>query len=341
MLDKRLISLKELNDCKSKINKWYNKQSKILTIITNPYNTALVYLDLISSLLKENKRILYVWGETDVNKEIIEGLKENELKFKYSYINEKEGKENLIFTNFKNINKINDYYDLCIIDDISKFSTTSKEEIREYMEYLYLYSNRILILSVEKIVSMGRSIFLSDLTRNKPFVEPRIITTRVKLDEDMPYTLYDYLMWFKNNNRKVIIFIPSEEKISKLYNYYTEDLKIEDVKIIKFLKNDNLKKIDLLYKSKNRSIFLITNNIRSYVKDTNDIDIVVLFSDDIFYSYKKIIYFCAEVGKNISNDSRIGEVLLVSKEISEDMDKAKEITRGYNKEIWEKGLLNY
>ncbi|MDZ5010980.1 hypothetical protein GNF77_19200, partial [Clostridium perfringens] len=72
-----------------------------------------------------------------------------------------------------------------------------------------------------------------------------------------------------------------------------------------------------------------------------DIDIVVLFSDDIFYSYKKIIYFCAEVGKNISNDSRIGEVLLVSKEISEDMDKAKEITRGYNKEIWEKGLLNY
>ncbi|MDZ7548766.1 hypothetical protein GNF67_18955, partial [Clostridium perfringens] len=134
--------------------------------------------------------------------------------------------------------------------------------------------------------------------------------------EDMPYTLYVYLMWFKNNNRKVIIFIPSEEKISKLYNYYTEDLKIEDVKIIKFLKNDNLKKIDLLYKSKNRSIFVITNNIRSYVKDTNDIDIVVLFSDDIFYSYKKIIYFCAEVGKNISNDSRIGEVLLVSKEIS-------------------------
>jgi len=229
---------------------------------------------------------------------------------------------------------------LCIFDDISIYSKISKEDLRKCVEDLYLYGNRMIIFSIEKVVNMGKSIFLSDLKRSKPFVEPRIITTRVKLDEDIPYTLYDYLMWFKSNNRKVIIFVPTEEKINKLYNYYKEELKIKDVRIIKFLKGDNLKEIELIYKLKNKSVFVITNNIRSYAKETNDIDIVALFSDDIFYSYKRIIYFCSDVGKN-TKDDKMGEVILVAKEISKDMDLAKDMTRGYNKEIWEKGLLNY
>lgn len=339
MLDKKLINLKEFNNCTSKINKWYNKQSKILTIITNPYNSALIFLPLIESILKQNKKILYVWGGTDCNKEIIENLKKNDYKFKYSYMEENDGAGNLVFVNFKNVNKIHDCYELCIIDDISMYSFISREEFREYVEYLYLCSKRMIIFSIEKIVNMGRFISISDLTRNKPFVEPRIITTRVKLDEDMPYTLYDYLMWFKTDNRKVIIYVPTEEKVNKLYNYYIEELKIKDVKIIKFLKGENIKEIDSLYKLKNKSVFVITNNIREYKIDTENINIVALFSDEIFYNYKKIIYFCADVGKNIKGH-KIGEVILVAKEISEDMDLAKEITRGYNKEIWEKGLLN-
>ncbi|MDI9219056.1 hypothetical protein [Clostridium tertium] len=340
MLDKKLINLKEFNNCTSKINKWYNKQSKILTVITSPYNSTFIFLPLIKSILEQNKKVLYVWAGTDFNKEIIEDLKNSNYKFKYSYIEENEGNDDLVFVNFKNINKINNCYELCIIDDISIYSVISKEEFRQSVEYLYLCSKRIIIFSIEKVVNMGRLISVSDLTRDKPFVEPRIIVTRVKLDEDMPYTLYDYLMWFKNDNRKVIIYVPNEEKINKLFDYYTQELKIKDVKIIKFFRGENLRKIDPLYKLKNKSVFVITNNIREYKIDSENIDIVALFSDEIFYSYKKIIYFCAEVGKNIKGN-KIGEVILVGKEISEDMDLAKEITRGYNKEIWEKGLLNY
>ena len=40
-------------------------------------------------------------------------------------------------------------------------------------------------------------------------------------------------------------------------------------------------------------------------------------------------------------DKKYGEVLLVGREITEDMDIAKDMARGYNKKIWEKGLLNY
>lgn len=340
MLDKGLTKNREFNNFTSRINKWYNKQSKILTIITNPYNSTLIFIDLIERILKENKKILYIWGGNEPNKDIVEILKERNLNFTYSYIEEKEGKEDLTFLNFTSTSKIKKNYDLCIFDDISIYSKISKEDLRKCVEDLYLYGNRMIIFSIEKVVNMGKSIFLSDLKRSKPFVEPRIITTRVKLDEDIPYTLYDYLMWFKSNNRKVIIFVPTEEKINKLYNYYKEELKIKDVRIIKFLKGDNLKEIELIYKLKNKSVFVITNNIRSYAKETNDIDIVALFSDDIFYSYKRIIYFCSDVGKNVKDD-KMGEVILVAKEISKDMDLAKDMTRGYNKEIWEKGLLNY
>jgi len=35
MLDKGLTKNREFNNFTSRINKWYNKQSKILTIITN------------------------------------------------------------------------------------------------------------------------------------------------------------------------------------------------------------------------------------------------------------------------------------------------------------------
>lgn len=340
MLDNKLINLKEFNNCTSKISKWYNKQSKILSIITNPYNTSLIFLNIIKSLIKEKSKILYVWNGDGYNRELIESLKKDGLSFKYSYMEEKEVNDNLVFVNFKNIRNIKGCYDLCIIDDISKYSTFSKEEIREYIEYLYIYSKRIISYSIEKIINMGTSFNISDLIRRKVFIEPRIITTRVKLDEDMPYTLYDYLMWFKSNNRKVIIYAPNEEKINKIFNYYTNELKIKDIKIIKFLKNNTVKDIEYIYKIKNKSVFIITNNIREYSKGESGIDIVVLFADESFYNYKKIIYFCADVGKNIKNKN-IGEVLLVGRDISEDMDLAKDMTRGYNKNIWERGLLSY
>ncbi|WP_066895759.1 hypothetical protein [Clostridium nigeriense] len=338
MLDNKLINLKEFNNCTSKINKWYNKQSKILSVITNPYNTTLIFTNIIKLLLKENKKILYIWNGENYNREILEALKKDELNFKYSYIEDKEGSENLVFINFKNIKSIKEYYDLCIIDDISNYSIFSKEELRECIEYIYVYSKRIISYGIEKIINMGMSFEISDLIRTKVFVEPRIITTRVKLDEDMPYTLYDYLMWFKSNNKKVIIYVPTEEKINKVYNYYTNDLKIKDTKIIKYLKKESIKQIDYIYKVKNKSAFVITNNIREYTKGEDNIDIVALFADESFYNYKKIIYFCADVGKATKN---LGEVLLVGKDISRDMDLSKDIARSYNKNIWEKGLLNY
>ncbi len=340
MLDNILINMKEFNNCVSKINKWYNKQSKILNIITNPYNTSLIFINIISMLIKDNKKVLYIWNGEKCNEEILKALKKEKLNFKYSCNKESDETENLVFINSKDIKDVKNYYDICIIDDISIYSTISREELRSGLEYLYVYSKRIISYSVDRVINMGTSFEISDLIRKKVFVEPRIITTRVKLDEDIPYTLYDYLMWFKNNKRKVIIYVPTEEKIHKVYDYYTKEIKIKDVNVIKLLKGDSTIERDNIYINKNKSTFIITNIIREYSLEREGIDIVALFADEVFYNYKKILYFCADVGKNVK-DKSIGEVLLVAKDISEDMDLAKGITRRYNKNIWENGLLKY
>ncbi len=338
MLDNILINGKEFNNCVSKINKWYNKQTKILNIVTNPYNTTLIFLNIIHMLIKEKKKILYVWNGEKCNEEILIELKKEKINFKYSCSKELDGSEDLVFINYKNIKEIRNYYDICIIDDISVYSTVSKEEIRSVLEYLYIYAKRIIAYSVDKVINMGNSFDIGDLMRKKVFVEPRIITTRVNLDEDIPYTLYDYLMWFKNNKRKVIIYVPTEDRVNRVYNYYTKEIKIKDVNVIRLLKGDSSKKIDTSYV--NKSTFIITNYIREYSMKTEGIDIVALFADEAFYNYKKILYFCADVGKN-THDKSTGEVLLVARDISEDMDLAKDITRRYNKNIWENGLLKY
>ena len=62
----------------------------------------------------------------------------------------------------------------------------------------------------------------------------------------------------------------------------------------------------------------------------------MLFSDNEFYSYKDIIYLCG----SLKVDKKfLPEMLLVSKEISDDMYESKKIARGFNQKLWERKLL--
>jgi len=338
-LNNRLVRIEELNKYNYFISKWYRGKRKILTIITSPYNTTLIYKELILFLLKENKRVLYVWDSEEINKELVYALK-SKIKFTYSYISKEEVNSQINFISFKNLHKIKHQYDFCIIDDISLFSKLTKTNIRDAIEYLYLFCKKISIYTIEKIINSGETIYISDLRRNSPFIEPRIMNTKVNLEEEIPYKLYDYLSWFKENKSKVIIFAPYEDNVNKIYENYTELLKAKDIKIIKFLKNDSPKKIEVLYKEKNKAVFVITNNIKDYsALNTSNINIVVLMSNNTLFTYKKLVFLCAEAGKN--SNRTLGEIILVSKILSEDMEVAKNMTRNYNKEIWEKGLLKY
>jgi hypothetical protein len=61
-----------------------------------------------------------------------------------------------------------------------------------------------------------------------------------------------------------------------------------------------------------------------------------MFSDNERYNYKKILYICGQI-RNINQ--KLPEVLLVSNDVSNDMDKAKNMARDFNKKVWEKRLM--
>ena len=84
------------------------------------------------------------------------------------------------------------------------------------------------------------------------------------------------------------------------------------------------------------SIFIITNNCGQYMKNILNVNIIILFADDIYYSYKKIVYMCASLDNSREIQS---ELIMVSREISQDMDCARSITREFNKRLWEKQYL--
>ena len=333
-----MLSYKEFNNCITKINQWYKKESKILTVTTNPYNTTLIYTSIIIEVMRKKGKVLYIWNSEEVNREIIDNIKLKVMNFKYSFLKSGEEEVDITFTSFKNVINIRGYYDLCIIDDISRLSLMNKDNLIELVEGIYLYNKRIIIYSVEKVISMGEKIDIASMVSKKPFVEPRIISTRINLNEDIPYALYNYLNWFIDNKRTVVIYVPTEEKVKKVYKNYSEIPKLENVKIVSLIIGEKVKKIEKLINIKEKAVFIITNYYGDYLSNINNLDVVMLFSDNRFYSYKKILYLCAEAGKD---NEKSGEVLMVSKELSIDMEISKTMARDFNKKIWEKGLLRY
>ena len=55
------MNYKELSYAFKKIMSWYKKKTKVLNIKSRPYNTGFVFFDLISRLINDNKKVVYVF----------------------------------------------------------------------------------------------------------------------------------------------------------------------------------------------------------------------------------------------------------------------------------------
>lgn len=329
------IIIDELQNAISDIHNWYKTDTKTLTIISPPYNSTFIFGDIILDYVKQGKKVLYIWGKFREDKEFIRKLREVNRYFTYSYISSGLGQTNLTFINIENINKISGEYDLVIFDDISTYSKETKEKIREKSERLHTLGKRVIYYLLDSITPLGEKIEVSSIMRKNPFVEPRVITTRINLNEDIPTILYEYLKWFISEGRKVVIYVPTEEQLESSYDYYKNKLKIQGVKLIKYSKKDNTKSLSSVLKYKDKSIFIITNAIDEPLEETGINDGVILFSEDSHYTYKRMVYICGEIGKE---NSSLPELLLVCNEENEEIEKVKDRTREFNKKVWEKRL---
>ena len=332
----RNISREEFDFGIKEIEHWYKSNTNTLSIITAPFNISTIFCDIILKVIKNKKKVMYVFSGEKEDRKLIEKIRSINKSITYCHIKNGTSNSDITFVDFKNIDKINDKYELVIFDDISGFSRLSNYDIKSKYEVLLNLSNRLILYLSESVINFGDKFELVNLSGDKPFVEPRFITTRVNLNNDIPYILYDYLKWFRDNKKNIVIYVPSDEKVQNIYDYYLNKLKFKGVKLIPISKKTDKKSIKNVLKSKDKSTFIITNLMEESLLEYNINNAVVLFADSTKYIGKNLLYMCGALGKI---NTELPEVLFVSNDISYDMDYAKEKARDFNKMIWEKRLL--
>lgn len=339
MLSYRILNLGYIKEKTSEaIYNWGLGKEKILNVILPPYSSSAIFLKTIMSCVLSGKRVLYITGEAEENIELL-GLIKRYTEFRdYSYIRNGFIPVNslLVISNYRTAVKIKDKFDLVIYDDVRSFPEYNNYEIMDLTIKCVNDEGKLICCSIESIFKSQRDIILPVRDNKKPFPEPRYIITRIDIKKDIPFMVYDYLKFSLDNNRKVIIYVPGEDKVECVYNYLCNFKDSLAKNIMYYIKGRSDEKV-LNNFVKVKKAVIVTDDYSDVYSDLRDIDVMVYFTDDERFNYKKLVYFCGKVGKS---DPNRGEVIFLANVESEDMDRAKEITRSFNKEAWEMGLLN-
>lgn len=319
-----------------KIKKWSESLNKgsILNVISAPYSDCDIFLSGVLDLLYKKKKVLYITNEDENNITFLKNLKKKSNFRNYAYFRNKgriDENTTLIFSNHINAYDITDNFDLAIYDDVSCYNEFSKKEIQGLL--LSRNSLKYICYSIEEVLKDG-DVYEHSLL-NTPFVEPRIINTRIDLNKDIPYMVYEYLNWFMESKRNVLIYVPDKDKV-KIIEESLEKLNNNFKNLVLDLDNDYKRSLKLM-KNKDVPTISIITSMYKIPKDVNNLDIIVYFADNVFFNYKKLIFICGKAG--VVSSPSLGEVIFLGNTTTEDMITAKDITRGFNKLAWESGLL--
>lgn len=297
------------------LKKWYVKSNeRFINLICEPYQKLNFIESLISDCLINNEKVLYVGKSRKVCK------------------NEQLNSMNFYFVNFNNIFNIKKNFDLIIYDDVSLYSNKSSIECNEDLMYLKRLSKKIVICSVDKVFNNIKHIEILNNQRKEHFLEPRLITTRVNLETSMPYTLYDYIEWFIREKRILVVYVPNKFNLNKIYEYYTEDLNLENkVKIVKEDKKNSFLKIVNESRFKKEGVIFITDSLHEYFDSIPECDMVIYSFEKDIVDYKKIIFACGALCKDKCTGR---EVILLSNEEGDNIETARRLARGFNKTLW-------
>ncbi|WP_288678250.1 hypothetical protein [uncultured Clostridium sp.] len=302
------------------LKKWYVKSNdRFINLICEPYQKLNFIESLISDCLINNEKVLYVGKSRKVCK------------------NEQLNSMNFDFVNFNNIFNIKKNFDLIIYDDVSLYSNKSSIECNEDLMYLKRLSKKIVICSVDKVFNNIKHIEILNNQRKTHFLEPRIIITRVNLETSIPYTLYDYIEWFIREKRILVVYVPNKFNLNRIYEYYTEDLNLENkVKIVKEDKKNSFLNIVNESRFKKEGIIFITDSLHEYFDSTPECDMVIYSFEKDIVDYKKIIFACGALCK----DKFTGrEVILLSNEEGDNIETARRLARGFNKTLWKESEI--
>ena len=297
------------------LKKWYVKSNdRFINLICEPYQKLNFIESLIGDCLINNEKVLYVGKSRKVCK------------------SEQLNSMNFDFVNFNNIFNIKKNFNLIIYDDVSIYSNKSSIECNEDLMYVKRLSKKIVKCSVDKVFNNIKHIEILNNQRKEHFLEPRLITTRVNLETSMPYTLYDYIEWFIREKRILVVYVPNKFNLNKIYEYYTDDLNLENkVKIVKEDKKNSFLKIVNESRFKKEGVIFITDSLHEYFDSIPECDMVIYSFEKDIVDYKKIIFACGALCKNKCTGR---EVILLSNEEGDNIETARRLARGFNKTLW-------
>jgi late competence protein required for DNA uptake (superfamily II DNA/RNA helicase) len=317
---------------------WDKNREKVLNIVSVPYNSSVVFLEIILKYVLQKRKVLFITNEVDGNIGLLEIIKTCTNFRDYTYFRKKNHIKNLnatlYITNHENALNLGMEFELVVYDDVCSISSYRKYEILDLLATYYREETKIICRSIEPVFRNSSAIDMPVRDYKLPMTEPRIITTRIDINKEIPYVIYEYLNFSVICERKVIIYVPDDKRGENVYNYLSIFRDSLHNNIIIYNRTTKKNMVNFLKNKRGILIMNYNDHINSYMKDT---DIMVYFSDDKFYDYKKLVYMCGKVG--IRPGLNAGEVIFLANEITRDMEIARDIIRNFNKSAWELGLL--
>lgn len=330
------ITLKE--SLEEKLLKYFKAKACNINIISFFYNTPRIFKKLILYALAQKKTVLYITNENVNDVFLVNILREEGVicnclgpQLTTSL------KSGLNVVNHNGALYLDEKFDLVIYDDINSMPLYNKESIKKLLESCCADYGTMIAYSVEQVFTSEVTLFQCPNNNGKPLIEPRIINTRINVNEDLPLVVYDYLKWSIISNKKVVIYVPDDKKVDNIYNYLI-NFKDELTKNIFSYKSCGKKHESLTKFLAKAKAIMVTNCFENSDVDLTGINVMVFFAEDEIFNYKKLVYLSSRASRSKSLER--GEVIFLSNELSEDMDNAKDILRELNKRAWEAGFLN-
>lgn len=320
------------------ILQWCNGNEKLLNVISPPYNTMLIFMEAVLYYVRHGKRILYITDEKHKSIQLIRSLRTYTDFKQYTYLknNSDIGNYFLVFSSYNKAVQIEEKFDLIIYDEIRSYPKYSKAQIGNLIKSHEKEEGKIISYSIDESFNAGRDIFLNIRSNKIPLVEPRLIMTRIDVNKEMPYAVYEYIKWSMNIDRKVIIPVPDKVKLFNVMSYVCKACNTLTRNIFYYSSDEKNIKAVSEFRRFNDCI-MVTDDFDRVCADDETVNVIVFFADSVKFTYKELIYFCGRTGRGgIKNR---GEVVFLANAETLDIEKAKNITRNFNKEAWEKGLL--
>lgn len=315
---------------------WYEtSQEKAINMKTVPYMGIEPVKDLVEKVLKENGRVLYITGEDKDRVLIVRAMRDLGIDSISVHqdleINEKES---LVICDYLQALRVREEYDLVIYDDVNSFPIHKKPEMQHLIGFIFPKCRKVVAYSFE-LVFMGMDVIEVPMAGKSGFVsEPRVLETRLNLDEFVPTSVYEYLLWFVFEKKKVL-FVTTNKKVKKKVARFLTKIDESLESCIYDVDEIGTKTMRELCSDHTKSHIFITDNLDDYVDMETNFEIIIHGADASRYSYRELIFLCLRSGYY---DEMNGEVLMICQNVTRDIEKTRDLARHYNKVLWDEGF---